>query len=391
MIVPLILLIVATLSAAVAVYGTMPQWSLLNNGLEIIEMTRRLQWPLLTLSVLMCLTLVVLVIVGKRKVWWLVGFAPLLALFAQIFVTGTFTNMRAVDGPPTVQASQASFMKDEEYVVGVVADEQAYALPYRQLFNHPIIALPMREQRVLVFWSAFANRAMAFRVGRQVIPRELEVVSMPSNALLVYNRRVGQFINGVTGLTPDGHLPGGFHERIATTKTTWAQWRARYPQTLAMAMVSQGNAPAGPVQPRYPMKVDKLQLTMPRDAQVLVFPTTRPVALPEEMVTPEPLNLVPGEQPVMVFRDPVTGRARAFERKLEGKTTRFLANPSKMRAAKGVFMLDVATNSGWTTAGIAVDGEEEVIGKRLQPFPIEEGLYYGVMREWYPEMEIVQP
>jgi hypothetical protein len=33
-----------------------------------------------------------------------------------------------------------------------------------------------------------------------------------------------------------------------------------------------------------------------------------------------------------------------------------------------------------------------MIGKRLPPVVgVEEGLYYGVMREWYPEMELVGP
>ncbi len=392
MILPLILLTIAILSAATAVYGTLPQWSLFHSGIHVIETTRQLQWPLLTLSVLMCVAIVVSIIIGKRRVWWLIGFAPVLALFAQLFVTGTFANLQVVDHPPAVSAADAtSFMKDDEYVVGLVADEQTYAFPYRQLFSHPVVVLQVREKQVVLMWNAFANRAVARSMGRQVVPRELEVVSMPSNALLIYNTRVGQFINGLTGLTPEGTVPGGFHAAVPTAKMTWGQWRGRYPQTLVMSMPALNKAPAGPIRPRYPMRVDKTALPLPAETQVLVFATTRPVAVAENAVTEQPINVSVGDEPVVVFRDPASGRVKAFERTFDGRSSRFLANPSLLRAVKGVFMLDAATNSGWTSAGVAVDGEKEVIGKRLQPVAIEEGLYFGVMREWYPEMELVAP
>lgn len=393
MILPLILLTIAILSAATAVYGMLPQWSLLHNGIQIIEMARRLQWPLLTLSVLMCMTLVVSIIIGKRRVWWVIGFAPVLALFAQLFVTGTFTNLQVVDHPPTVGAADAaSFMKGDEYVVGLVADEQAYAFPYRQLFGHPVVVLQVREKQVVLMWNAFANRAVARTLGRQVVARELEVVSMPSNALLIYNSRVGQFINGLTGLTPEGTVPGGFHAPVPTAKMTWGQWRGRYPQTLVMSMPALAKAPAGPIRPRYPMRVDKTALPLPAETPVLVFATTRPVAVAENAVTEQPINTSVGDEPAVLFRDPATSQVKAFARTFDGHSSRFVANPSMLRAAKGVFMLDAATNSGWTSAGVAVDGEKDVIGKRLPAITtMEEGLYYGVMQEWYPEMELVKP
>ena len=283
-------------------------------------------------------------------------------------------------------------MNDDEYVVGLVADDQAYALPYRQLFGHPVVAIPVREKQVVVMWNAFANRAVARMVGRQVIARELEVVSMPSNALLIYNARVGPFINGLTGMTPDGPVPSGFHAVVPTFNMTWSQWRGRYPQTVVMSLPSLSKAPTGPIWPRYPMRIAKAPLPMPVETQMIVFPTTRPAMIVESEVKQEPINASIGDEPAVLFRDPATGRVKAFVGKVSGQPSRFLANPSSRRAAKGVFILDTLTNSGWTTAGVAVDGEKEVIGKRLTPITnMEEGLYYGVMREWYPDIEMLKP
>ena len=54
----------------------------------IITLARRLQWPLIVLSMMACLGLIGLVITAKRRAWWLIGLAPVLALFAHRFATG---------------------------------------------------------------------------------------------------------------------------------------------------------------------------------------------------------------------------------------------------------------------------------------------------------------
>ena len=224
MILPLFLIALATLSAAVAVYGTLPQWVLHEHGMQIIEITRRLQWPLFTLSILLCMTLAVLIIVGKKRAWWLIGFAPVLALFAQQFATGSINAYRILDNPPPVPAAQA-IVTDQEFVVGVRYGENYYAFPYRTLYYAPVIIQNERERRYMLMWSAFANRAVAWHVTRQIQPRELDIVSMPANALLIFNSRVGQFINGLTGITPSGAKPEGFVSTVPTYKMSWARWR----------------------------------------------------------------------------------------------------------------------------------------------------------------------
>ena len=395
MLLPLLITLIATFSSAVAVYGTLPQWALYEHGMQVIEITRRLQWPLLTVSILLCLTLAVLVITGKRRIWWMVGFAPVLALFTQLFVSGTINDFKVIEQPEMALGQDAKFLPDDEFVVGVVFNDQPYAFPYRQLFHAPVILLADREKKMCLLWSAYANRALAFHIQRFIHAHDLDIVSMPANALLVYNARVGQFINGVTGLTPEGEIPLGLRGPIATTKTTWRLWRAAHPASYVMKLPVLSTAIGVPAAPQFPMRsaaTTQPAPLLPVAATVVVFPASRPVAIAESRITNKPINLVVGEMPLVLFRDPVTGRVKVFERKLAEQTQKFLANPSIRRASKGVFMLDVGTNSGWTTAGVAVDGEQSMIGKKLTPVTnYEEGLYYGVMREWYPAMELLEP
>jgi Protein of unknown function (DUF3179) len=391
MLLPLALIAIAILSAAVAVYGTLPHWAVYEHGLQIIEMSRRLQWPLLTLSLILCLTLAVLVITGKRRLWWLIGFAPVLALFSQQFVTGAIGNLRIIEQPTFVQASSATFIADDEYVVGLQFNDQWYAFPYRQLYHCPVIIHSDRDKRIALLWSAFANRATAYYVGRQIKARELDIVSIPANALLIYNGRVGQFINGVTGLTPSGEVPTGFNTRIPTVKTTWQRWKLMHPQTHAMSLPTLSTATGVPLMPQYPMRVTS-RLMMPVETPVAMFNATPPLALEESKIGDQFLNVTLGEKPALIFRDRTTGRLRAFERTFGEHTSTFVANFSALRAAKGVVMLDVATNSGWNWNGVAVDGDPDIVGQKLTPVTdFDEDLYLGVMREWYPELELLKP
>src|SRR5689334_11792725 len=97
-------------------YGTHPDWAQFEYGLPVIMLARRLQWPLVALSLILCIALIALVIAGKRRAWWLIGLAPVLALFMHRFTKGPAVQFAVLDEPAFVAAAQASFVGDEDYV-----------------------------------------------------------------------------------------------------------------------------------------------------------------------------------------------------------------------------------------------------------------------------------
>ena len=99
-----------------------------------------------------------------------------------------------------------------------------------------------------------------------------------------------------------------------------------------------------------------------------------------------PLNLSADDTPVLAFRDPLTNVARAFRRKVDDLSPRFKLNRDSSR--KDVLFIDTDTNSGWSAAGVAVEGKKEFRGRRLAPVPVEDELYWGVMKYWYPELQL---
>src|SRR5438876_309238 len=64
---PLLLLIIAALAATIVAYGTHPTFGQFSHGLSLILFTRQYQWPLIVLSILLCLILIALVVAGKRR------------------------------------------------------------------------------------------------------------------------------------------------------------------------------------------------------------------------------------------------------------------------------------------------------------------------------------
>jgi hypothetical protein len=385
--IPIVLLLLAALSAAVMAYGTAPNWAQYPNGFEFILLARRLQWPMVVISLALCLALLGLIIAGRRRAWWLIGLAPVLALFVHRFSSNPMDRFLVVEEPAFVAAGEAKFLSDDDWVVGLHFADADYAYPYACVFEAPVVIHADHDQRVAIMWSAYANRAIAVQIGRDLRAADLEVVSMPANALLLYNSRLGQFINGLTGLTPKGDKPEGFREAIPVTKTTWKVWRTTRPETKVLSPVgaNYADAPRAPIRPVYPMPpvVGAALVTGP----VAVVGRSDPIAFPSELVTATPLNFNADGVPVLVFRDARDGSIRAFERKVDDLRPRFRTNSDRKRP-KALFV-DEDTSAGWDANGRAVDGPTEFRGKRLTPIIAEDGLNPGVMKYWYPGLKLV--
>src|SRR5688572_5769313 len=353
MLLPLGLIALAAAFAALVAYGTHPALIEFPGGLSIIMLARRLQWPMVVLSMIASLTLLVVVISGKRRAWWLIGLAPVLALFAHRFSTGDVARHVVADEPQFISAQEATSLGDDDFVVGLMFGDQTFAYPYSALYWTPVVVQSDRERRLLIMWSAFANSAVATSVARDIKGREIDIVCEPANALLVYNSRIGQFINGLTGRTPGGAKPIGFGERVPVWKGPWKLWKHANPDTRVMVSMGKPGGPAAPVLPREPIvESSDARADMP----IALLATTRPIAILSSQITPAPANVRHGDLPLLVFRDAATGEVRAFDRRVEADLIpQFLLNRDPRR--KGVFR-DVDTNTCWSATGVAIDGDK---------------------------------
>ena len=68
---------------------------------------------------------------------------------------------------------------------------------------------------------------------------------------------------------------------------------------------------------------------------------------------------------------------------------RFLLNKDPKR--RNVALIDADTNTGWSASGVAIDGDKKMRGHRLRPIDVQEDLYWGVMKYWYPDLQLLHP
>ncbi|MCC6422449.1 MAG: DUF3179 domain-containing protein [Phycisphaerales bacterium] len=392
MVLPLLVIGLDLFFAAIMAYGTHPNLAQFSHGLDLILITRRFQWLLVAISMLLAILLIVMVVSGKRRAWWLIGLAPILALFFHRFSNESINALGIIDNPTFIAAEQTHLIRDEDEVVGLIFADVPYAYPYAVLFSNPVVIQTDHDRRMILFWSAFANRAQAFEITRELKARDLEIVSMPANALLLYNSRLGQFINGLTGLTQPlgrklGDKPAGVRDPIRTWKMPWSTWRTRYPQTRVLQPVrTPANAPAAPVLPHY--KLPREPGDTSTNLRIIQIETTPPVALPENALGGSPLNLTAAGQTVLLYRDPRTSAPRAFDRRIEQDLyLRFIPNTDPRRPK--AFLIDTATNTAWNADGTALDGTRR--GNKLAPIAADESLYWPVMKYWYPDLSIYTP
>jgi hypothetical protein len=124
--------------------------------------------------------------------------------------------------------------------------------------------------------------------------------------------------------------------------------------------------------------------------RVVLVPTSQPVAIPGDKINDRPLNLVAGAESLLLFRDPQTTRIRAFSRDI-GAARPLSFKLNKDRRRKQPLLLDVDTNSGWSADARAIDGPLAHESRRLTPLLLEEGLYWGIMKYWFPDLILADP
>lgn len=399
---PLLLIVLAGLSAGVVAYGTYPGWAQYPHGLEFILWARRLQWPLVALSLIACVLLMGLAISGRRRAWWLLGLAPVLALFAHRFALGPAAGRMTVAENPAYLAPDAAGIPDSEWVVGVALGDRLFAYPYSRLYSTPVVIQDDHDKRIMLMWSAYANRVLAVGVRREVVGRDIEVVSTPANALLLYDSRRGQFINGLTGQTMNHQKPIGFSNAspLRTWKMPWKAWRALHPETQVMAAApgaAGSPAPREPILPAWPLP--PMKLDHPAQMRVVMSGAARPAVAESDALGALPLNCRADGVPTVMFRPTPDSPARAFDRRVldsKGKLeliASFGQNHSP-RQHPAAFMIDQNSNTGWDASGVCVDAPADVKqmkGEHLEPVALDDGLYWGVIRFWYPDAKIQTP
>ena len=166
--------------------------------------------------------------------------APLRIRAEEILYSGRkFNQIPSLEEPRSVIAAEATGMKPDEPVFGIVVDGQARAYPQRMLEWHEIVNDTVGSRPIVVTYCMFCGAPIAYHTQESMGKRHVFGSSglvYRSNKLM-YDRQTKTLWSQLTGeavLGPLAAKPDTL-ERIPLQVTTWADWFRQYPQTTVIS------------------------------------------------------------------------------------------------------------------------------------------------------------
>ena len=166
----------------------------------------------------------------------------LAALNAPDFVPGDAVDIAthgADDDPSSADDSPEPYLDDDHLVFGFEIEGTAYAVPRWVLFPHELLNAELNGVPVALTYCTLCNAPILYdrRVGNGVRTFGSTGLLASGNKVMydeetetLWDQHAGTPIGG-PALATD---PGLFLDQLPVTQTTWGEWTAEYPDTLAL-------------------------------------------------------------------------------------------------------------------------------------------------------------
>ena len=270
----------------------------------------------------------------------------------------------AIHQPQFVPASEAGFLQDDDILLGVASGNVAKAFPAADLAQHGAVFDTVPDGPISVTWCGVCNTGVVFRAEVKGRTLHFQYDRMVGANEVQKDLETGSSWQQATGEAIDGPLKGTRLTLYPVVRTTWAEWRKRYPNTMVlkplpgyaerMAGVSRRikdvtrtapeGAPKGAltIDPRLPPRETVAGLEVGRETVAFPFSELRIARVVNDRV---------GGQPIVIVHQPSSDTTTAFESRAKRKTLRFQAgNPDAST------LVDLDTRSTWNAYGLAIEG-----------------------------------
>jgi hypothetical protein len=141
----------------------------------------------------------------------------------------------AIDAPKFVPASAASLAPSDR-VLGLARPDIVKAYPVRILNWHEIVNDRFGDEPIVVTYCPLCGTGIAYVAQTKGRVTTFGVSGLLYNSdLLLYDRATQSLWSQITAQAITGPLKGEKLTPVALTHTTWADWRARHPDTLVLS------------------------------------------------------------------------------------------------------------------------------------------------------------
>jgi hypothetical protein len=270
----------------------------------------------------------------------------------------------AVHEPEFVKAADATFLQDDDILLGVASGTVAKAYPAADLAQHGAVADRVPDGAISVTWCGVCNTGLVFRSEVKGRTLHFQYDRMVGANEVQKDAETGSSWQQATGEAIDGPLKGTRLTLFPTVRTTWGEWRRRHPQTLVLkpmpgyadrmqalstrirnaTRVGPAGAPNGALKAddRLPPRETVAGLEIGRDTIAVPFTALRASRV---------INARVGGVPVVVVHQPSSDTTTAFDARASGRTLQFEAADADAGA-----LTDLQTGSTWNAYGLALEG-----------------------------------
>jgi hypothetical protein len=305
----------------------------------------------------------------KRTAGWLVVVAVALGLVVVSRSTRAQADRLAsvlpkdaipsIDEPAFERASRTFQYVDDEPVIGVVGTHEQRAYSAWTLDLHEIVNDSLEGQPIAVTWCPLCGTAIVY--ARTVGTRTLSFgVSgmLFRDALVMYDRETGSLWSQVDGQAIRGTLGGQVLHPVASIQSTWAEWKALYPESLVLTKAGNGGFRSSYETYNRSTRLGVLGTQLPHPALPPKTPVlgvrydgaTMAFAI-KDVRTAGLVQVTVGRAPILLASTSIALPIVAFERDVDGRRLTFT------RMDDPTVLTDVETHSRWRVAdGVAIDG-----------------------------------
>jgi Protein of unknown function (DUF3179) len=300
----------------------------------------------------------------------------------------------AILEPQYIPAADASFLQEDDILIGIASGNVAKAFPAADIAQHGSVNDQMPDGPVEVTWCGTCNTGAVFRATFKGRLLHFDYDSMVGANEVHIDRETGSRWQQSTGEAISGPLKGSFLELYPFVRTTWKEWRRRYPNTMVLKPLTgydalmptmrkfqranrvsngEGEAPktAFGHDDRLRPKEIVAGLRIGTESQAYPFSQLRIARVVNDRV---------GGVPVLVVHQPSSDTTTAFDARAKGKVIRFQA-----KDADASSMVDLETHSTWDAYGLCLLGPLK--GTRLKTLILVPEFWFA-WSEFHPETNV---
>ena len=294
--------------------------------------------------------------------------------------------------PHFVPAAKADFLKSDDRVVGVSENGVSKAYQPSVLAFHHVVQDSLGKTPIIAGWCSLCNTPLVY--SSEVDGRKLtfEWAGNRGNNFFMRDLETNSNWQQIGGDCFEGPMKGKRLTMVPFLYTTWEEWRAQHPDTLALVPEADYKAgydfmnkrlstvAYGSNQKPGRELIREQDTRLPNYEQVIgIEIRDGHKAYPVSALRKEPVvNDKVGSTPILLVYATASDTTTAFSRLLGDRTLTFHA------AGPGT-MLDNESGSKWTAYGECVDGKLK--GQKLERVIPQPGSWFA-WAEFHPDTEV---